>query len=350
MGDGPARRAGDEAQPLLPVQAVDLINHPVDVVGQARAGRADLAIDPEQALGVLHPARAIVGDEAPGLEVGQGLALGLGELRAGLAPGVGEELQRPPGGDGGIDLAQRAGGEVAGVGVGALARFHGGSVEGLELGQRRIDLAADFDDVGPALAVQSLGDVLQGAQVGGDVLAGAAVAPGGASDQHALLVTDRGGQAVDLRLGGEGHGLAGLQLQETPHAGHELDHVGSLEGVVEAQHRHAMHDRRELGRARRAHLQRRAVVAHQPREARFDRRVAPLQRVVVAIADRGFVFLVIANVVAGDLVGQPRQLLGGLGLAQVFDGLGFLSHDAGITFFSRREKKGPASRAGDAGR
>ena len=36
VGDRPARRAADEAQPLLPVDAVDLVDDAVDVVGQRR--------------------------------------------------------------------------------------------------------------------------------------------------------------------------------------------------------------------------------------------------------------------------------------------------------------------------
>ncbi len=125
VGDGPAGRAGDEAETLLPVQPVDLIDHPVDVVGQGWTGGPGLAIGVQQAGGVQGSPGAVVGDEAPGLQPGQGLALGVGEVRADLAPGVGEELQRPFGGDRRIDLAQRARREVARIGIGALAGLQG---------------------------------------------------------------------------------------------------------------------------------------------------------------------------------------------------------------------------------
>ncbi len=203
-----------------------------------------------------------------------------------------------------------------------MAGLQRGGVEGLEFGQRRIDFAADLEDFRPALSLQRLGDVLQGAQIGGDVLARAAVSAGGAPDQDAVLVADRGGQAVDLRLGGEGHRLGGLQLQEAPDAGDEIDHLRIIKGIVEAEHRHAVHHGRELGRARRADLQGWAVVAHERREARLDRGVAPLQRVIVGVADRGRVVLVVADVVGRDLVRQAGEFVCGLGFGQVFDGLG----------------------------
>ena len=44
VGDRPARRAADEAQPLLPVEAVDLVDHAVDVVGQRGALAPDLGL------------------------------------------------------------------------------------------------------------------------------------------------------------------------------------------------------------------------------------------------------------------------------------------------------------------
>ena len=51
VGDRPARRAADEAQPLLPVDAVDLVDDAVDVVGQRRPLHAHLAIEGAHLLG-----------------------------------------------------------------------------------------------------------------------------------------------------------------------------------------------------------------------------------------------------------------------------------------------------------
>ena len=121
-GDGPARRAGDEAQPLLPVQPVDLVDHAVDVDSRASAavGLHAARRRPSRPCGVLDPLRSAALVWKPqAFSVCQRLPLGLGERRAEHAPGVGEEAQRPLGGDLRVDLAQRAGGGVARVGVGA---------------------------------------------------------------------------------------------------------------------------------------------------------------------------------------------------------------------------------------
>ncbi len=91
VGDGPAGLAAGEAQPLLPVQPVDLVDHPVDVVAEPGAAALQGPVDGEQALHVLDPLRQGIGPHAPRLELPQGLGLGGGERGAGLAPRIGEE-------------------------------------------------------------------------------------------------------------------------------------------------------------------------------------------------------------------------------------------------------------------
>ena len=48
MRDGPTWRTRDEAQPLLPIYTVDLVDDAVDVVTKARPFRLDFAIELEQ--------------------------------------------------------------------------------------------------------------------------------------------------------------------------------------------------------------------------------------------------------------------------------------------------------------
>jgi hypothetical protein len=230
-----------------------------------------------------------------------------------------EERQRPGGGDLRVDLAQRSGGGVARVGVGLLAGLGGRGVQGRERLVAQVDLAADLDHLRPALAGQPLGDVGNRADVLGDILAHPPVASGRGLDQHATLVADRARQAVDLRLGGVAHGLVGRQPQEPPDAGVEVDGFLVGEGVVQAQHGNPMLHRRELLRTGRADPKRWRIVADQVRESVLDLQVPPLQRVVVAVRDRGGVLLVIAKVVRRQLVGERSQLLGGFGLRQVGD-------------------------------
>jgi hypothetical protein len=112
----------------------------------------------------------------------------------------------------------------------------------------------------------------------------------------------------------------GDRPQEPPDPRVELGRLVVGEGVVQAEHRHAVLDGRELLGPRRADPHGRGVVAHQVREAGLDVEVAALEGVVVAVADRGGVLLVIGQVVGRQLVGQALQFLDGLGFGEVGDG------------------------------
>ena len=247
VSDGPPGAAGDEAQAALPVDAIHLVDHAVDVIAQGRAVAFQLTIDGDQALGALDPARAGVDGKAPGLELLQGFPLGLGEVAGVFAPGVGEEVQRAFGGDPGVLLAQGAGGEVARVGVGPAAFRLCGRVERGKGVVGRIDFATHLDPVGPVVAGQSLLHIGDGVQIGGDVLARAAIAPRGADRQLAIDIEQIGGQAVDLGLGDKGDRFVGGQFQEAGDPGDEVAHLALVEGVVQRQHGHAVAHLGELG-------------------------------------------------------------------------------------------------------
>lgn len=59
MGDGPARRTGDEAHAFLQSIAIQFVDHAVDVEGQCIALRTDLAVVIQQALQPLRSARLV---------------------------------------------------------------------------------------------------------------------------------------------------------------------------------------------------------------------------------------------------------------------------------------------------
>ncbi len=106
-----------------------------------------------------------------------------------------------------VFLAQRTGRGVARIGEDAFAGEL--LVQGREIGLGHIDLAAHLEHVG-RLAVQHLGDVGDGADIGRHILADAAVAARRGLHQPPLLIAQRAGQAVDLGLGGERHlGIVG---------------------------------------------------------------------------------------------------------------------------------------------
>ncbi len=136
------------------------------------------------------------------------------------ADAVHHHVQRARRGDQCVLLAQRTGGGVARVHeqadqgarapalLGALLvllpaalvlRGEGG-VERVERLGREVHLAADLDQLGDVVPLELVRDLLDGADVGGDVLADPAVAPGGGQHQPAVLVREVDGQAVHLEL------------------------------------------------------------------------------------------------------------------------------------------------------
>ncbi len=146
--DRPARRPADEAEPLLPVEAVDFEDDAVDVVVQPGAPVGELVVEGEHlALVAAEPGERIDREPErlePVEERAVGIAQGLGEL----ARRIGEEAQRPRGGDSGIELAQRAGGGVAWIGEDLGVRPALTRVEGGEVGPAHVDLAAHLGDGG----------------------------------------------------------------------------------------------------------------------------------------------------------------------------------------------------------
>ncbi len=118
----PARRRRAKAEPRLQVEPVELVDDAVDVIAQRRAPRLDLAILRQHLAEPLAAAHQRVGRKAERGEPGDRLALGRAERFADRAPGIGEEAQRPGGGDRRIELAQAAGGGVARIGEGLAAR------------------------------------------------------------------------------------------------------------------------------------------------------------------------------------------------------------------------------------
>ena len=65
MSDGPARRAADEAEPFLPVDAVELVNDTVDIEGQAVALLFDLAVIGEELRRGFADPRRLIERKAP---------------------------------------------------------------------------------------------------------------------------------------------------------------------------------------------------------------------------------------------------------------------------------------------
>src|SRR3546814_10835632 len=108
------------------VEAVDLVDHAVDLEGQLGALGHDVVVEGEQFVEAAAQPRRLVQREAPAVEARahrlDRLAERLRWLFGERAPAIGEEVQRPRCGDLRIELAQRAGGGVARVGEDLVAR------------------------------------------------------------------------------------------------------------------------------------------------------------------------------------------------------------------------------------
>ena len=313
---GPARLAALEAQAALPVEAVELVDHAVDVEGQGVALGLHRAVEGHQLVGTLADAAPIVHRQAPLLQPRDHLAVPRkGGQAHGLAQAVGVEAQRPRGRDGGVELAHRAGGGVARVDIRLFAALTLLRVQALEVIAAHVDLAAHLQHRGQRVgrALQPQRDLADGADVLRHVFAGLAVAARGGLYQHAGLVTQVDGQAVELELRGVGHG--GCLVGEFELAAHARVEGASALGAgvglgLDAEHRHRV----AHGRQAVEHL------ADDPLRGRIgaaQRRVRGLQRlqlgeqaVVLGVGDLRRVEHVVAVRMVVQLLAQQRGAVG----------------------------------------
>jgi hypothetical protein len=219
--------------------------------------------------------------------------------------------ERPFGRQRRIELADRAGGGVAGVGEGRFAGLGAALVQRFEGGDRQVCLPPHFDQLGGVLDLQR--DRADRAQVLGHVLADPAVAAGGAAHQDPVLVGKGDREAVDLRLGrvaelrgGDVHSLqvVGDPVLPTPQ-------LLLVAGVAEREHLLQVLDLLEAVERRRPDPLRRRIRRPQLRVLLLQRPQLVQQRVVLVVADLRVVEDVVEVVVVGeDLPQLRRPLLG----------------------------------------
>ena len=319
VGDRPTRLARAEAQFALEGDAVDLEHHAVDLVGQRIASATDVVVVVAAGLGALDQAQLATDGDTPAAERLEDAHLGVRQRPADLAEAVGTELQRATGGDLRIQLAQAAGRRVARVGEGLAAGFHGLGVERLETGLGHEHLAAHFEDLRPAFAVQLQRYVANGAYVAGDVLAGAAIAAGGAAHQLAAFVEQADGQAVQLRLAtvldlrATTEQVAARQQvgQSFAYAAVEVQQVLLLEGVAEAEHGDLMAHFAERRGRRAADPLGRRVGRQQLRVLGLQRLQLAEQAIVFGVGNARFVEHVVTVIVGVQFGSQLRDAFGG---------------------------------------
>ena len=198
-GRGPPGELGRAAQPLPGGQIVDLQNRAVDVEAVAVPVLADVG---NPGLGLpgagAEPVRDDLEPELP--QIVQGFAVGLEGPALAELEVKDQNIQLAGSGDFRVQLPERPGGGVAGIGEKGLSPLLPGLVEGMEHGLWHEDLAPDDQPFRRVLQPKRNG--ADGLQILGDILAHQAVAPGGPPDEAAVPVLQRHGQAVHLGLHG----------------------------------------------------------------------------------------------------------------------------------------------------
>ena len=310
-GDGPAGLAPDDAEPVPLFGVVDLDDDAVDVVVEALAALPPPGHAPGNLVEVGVALRVGVDGEAEGGEPLEPLDLARGERPLAPADLVDVEGERPLGGDGRIELADGAGGGVAGVGEERFAPLGALGVHALEAALRHVDLAAHLEGRGK-VARQGEGDGADRAQVGRDVLAAAAVPARGALHEASPLVGEGDGEAVDLRLRREGEVVASRAFGG---AAVPVGQVLGAAGVAEAEEGGAVLDRGERLEGGGADALGGGVGGDELGEGFFQPAQLVQELVVLAVADLGRVEHVVAVVVVIDVrpqlfAAESRLVLG----------------------------------------
>ena len=198
MRDGPTGRRRAGAEPLLVGEVIDFVNDAVDVVAQLGTVRFDCAIMRDHKGRAVAEAGEVVHLEAEGPQPFERAVLRASQRLAENAPGVGVETQRPAGGDRRVQLAKASGGGVARVREGLCAPHLLPDVQRGEVVVGHVDFAANLQPV--RRAGERPGNVVHRPGVPRHVLADLAVSAGRRADQPTVLVEERKGEPIDLRL------------------------------------------------------------------------------------------------------------------------------------------------------
>ena len=213
-------------------------------------------------------------------------------------------------------MAQRPRGSVARVLVGVLAGLGPAFVQGLEVAVVDQRLAANGEERrrrAPILA-QAQGHGADRANVLRHALASAAVAPRDRADQHAVLVHQLQGGAVQLGLEDVAH-LARVEGLSEPVV--EAPHIAQLVGRVKRQHRGRVLDSGQLVPWSRAHAVGRRVGPRDAGMGLFKCLETTKEPVVVVVRYLGRVVHEVEPIVTVDLAGQRLHLACRLALRQL---------------------------------
>ena len=308
VGDRPAGGLVGGTQHLLLIEAADLDHRAVGRKRESGAVLVELPDGSEDPFGSVDVPEPGVAGQTPLADLTVQLDLGIGFGADHLPQTVENHGQRTPGHFPRIQQFQGAGGGVAGVGENGFAGLFPGPVEGGERRLGKIGLPAELDDLGQAF--HRKGQVADGFQIFGDVVALFAVPASETLDQAAVFVADADGHPVDLGLDGK---LGGLAVQIFGDAIEELTQLLFAVGVVEALHRDGVTDRPERVERGAAHLFGGRIFVDQLRMSFFEVLQFAIEAVIGGIGNLRTRLHVIEPVVTANLLQEFGVALGGRG-------------------------------------
>ena len=148
VGDEPARGFAGRPEAIALLERIDLHDHAVGHVRELGADFFEVVDARDRFIDVGGLPDFFGKRDAPLAEKLRPFPVAVHRHGLDLAEAVGEEAQAALGDDLGVEPAERAGGEVARVGVRLLALGLDLLVDALEVGVVHVDFAADLEDVG----------------------------------------------------------------------------------------------------------------------------------------------------------------------------------------------------------
>ena len=183
------------------VKPVHFEDDTVDFVGETVPFVHQLAVGFEAFLRAPGLAHLGINTETPALDSLEPLPLGIRqEAFVGYRNAVGAHFERASGGYRRLFLPEAAGRRITGINEGLLATLRQAAIKLLETVLRHVDFAADLHQIGHVVATELQRHRGNGSDIGGYVLPGIAIPPGGGGSQGAILVVQAHRQPVQLRF------------------------------------------------------------------------------------------------------------------------------------------------------
>ncbi len=309
-GQGPSRIPLPHPEPLLTLQAIDLDHHPVDLIRKRVPFRGQMFITLEN-LPDPFTAPLLVGVDfqPPGPEMLQGLPVLLQIEARGFRDFIHKDVQRPFGGYLGIELADRAGCGVAGVGKQRLAGLLSLRVQGVEFIKAHEDFSAHHQPggrVGLFRIQQGQGHLADGFDIGQDIFPCRPIASGGSGDQSGFLINQLHCQTVVFRFADIDQGVA---AEFSPAGGIKIMHLLLVVHSLETEHRTGVPDQPQFFPGRASHLLGRRGRTDQFGKALFQPLKLLEQTVVFSVRNQGIVQDIVAVVVIPHCLAKRLERL-----------------------------------------